>query len=102
MTTFDAPNRDVCVVQRERTNTPLQALILLNDPQFVEASRVLAERIQKDSGSDVNDMIVHAFRLITGRKPKQDEIALFMALYEKEKQRFDQNPQDAPRIIESG
>ena len=102
MTTFDAPNRDVCTLQRERTNTPLQALVLLNDPQFVEASRVLAERMQKEGGESLEAQITFAFRLCTGRKPKADELALLKSLYEKEKQRFAENPAQARELLTVG
>lgn len=102
MSTFDAPNRDVCTVQRERTNTPLQALILLNDPQFVEASRILAERIQEESDGDLAAMITHAFRLATGRKPEIEELSLLEDLYNKEKERFQKSPKEARQLLSVG
>lgn len=102
MTTFDAPPRDVCTMQRERTNTPLQALILLNDPQFVEASRVLAERIQQEAGDDLVTSLTHAFRLATGRKPDKEELSIFEDLYHKERERFLKNPGEADALLSVG
>ncbi len=102
MTTFDAPSRSVCTVQRERTNTPLQALILLNDPQFVEASRILAERIQEEAGGKLDNMLTHAFRLATGRTPGQNEIAVFRDLYHKEHKRFKKDPRAAEALLSVG
>jgi hypothetical protein len=67
MTVFDAPDREVCVVRRSTTNTPLQALTLLNDPIFVEAARKLAERAIREGGADTDARLAYAFRLATGR-----------------------------------
>ena len=102
MTTFDVPPRDVCTMQRERTNTTLQALILLNDPQFVEASRVLAERIQQEAGDDLATSLTHAFRLATGRKPVKEELSIFEDLYHKERERFLKNPGEADALLRVG
>ncbi|HEX9956068.1 MAG TPA: DUF1553 domain-containing protein, partial [Fibrella sp.] len=80
---FDASNRDLCEVKRLRTNTPLQALVMLNDPTVLEASRVLAGRLLQER-SDVADKIGKAFRLIVSRKPSEKETTLLTAYYEKE------------------
>jgi len=82
MTIFDQPNREVCTIKRENTNTPLQALVLMNDPQFVEAARVLAERIQIEGGGDFKSQISYAFKLATGRSPNEEEINILKDLYE--------------------
>jgi hypothetical protein len=74
MTTFDAPSREACVARRERTNTPLQALVLLNDPQFVECYRVLAERILKPADQNDGERITRLFRLATCRRPDAREL----------------------------
>ncbi len=76
MTVFDAPDREVCTVRRSVTNTPLQALTLLNDPIFVEASRKLAERSIRESGADPQQRLDFAFRLATGRTPDDQERAI--------------------------
>ena len=81
MIAFDATSREVCTVQRENTSTPLQALVLLNDIQFFEASRVLAERIQREAGTKVEDQIKYGFRLATSRHPSDKEIAILKDLY---------------------
>jgi hypothetical protein len=75
MTTLDAPSREACLVRRERTNTPLQALLLLNEPQFVEASRSLAERTLRDAGPTTDDRLIHMFRLATSRRPDAKDMA---------------------------
>ncbi len=102
MSTFDAPTREVCTVKREITNTPLQALVLLNDPQFVEASRILAERIQKERPSSIEESIKHGFRLCTSRKPRDKEIELLKSLYDEQLKKFKQSPKLAYNIFKNG
>ena len=102
MTTFDVSSRDKCAVQRAQTNTPLQALILLNDPQFVEASRVLAARMQREGGNKLEDQLTFAFRSATGRQPVPKEIAILQQLFEKEKIRFQQSPKKAKALLSVG
>src|SRR5258708_17480231 len=69
LTTFDAPDREKCTARRTITNTPLQALVLLNDPTYVEAARALAQRMMKESGPSPKDRVSFAFRLATDRTP---------------------------------
>lgn len=98
---FDVANRDACVVKRSQTNTPLQALNLLNDPQFVEAARVLAQRVQREK-TETNEQLNHAFRLVTGRIPRPEEGEVLRRLYEEEKRRFVARPQAADSLLNVG
>src|SRR5207249_3995316 len=75
LVTFDAPDRETCTVRRSRTNTPLQALVLMNDPTYVEASRKLAERLMTEAKT-TEERITLAFRLTTARRPTERELAL--------------------------
>ncbi|MES1220642.1 MAG: PSD1 and planctomycete cytochrome C domain-containing protein [Bacteroidota bacterium] len=83
MAIFDASNRDMCEVRRLRTNTPLQALVMMNDPTVLEASRVLAARLL-DEKSDTKNKIAEAFRLIVCRKPVDKELEVLTNYYTKE------------------
>ena len=74
MINFDATSREICTIRRNITSTPLQALTLLNDPQMVEASRVLSEKVQMESPDSVEKQITLAFRRSTGLKPSQDQL----------------------------
>lgn len=78
---FDAPSREVCTVQRSRTNTPLQALVLLNDPEYVDAARALAELADQQDVRDINEYIAYMFRRATGRLPKATESDLLLKHY---------------------
>lgn len=102
MTIFDAPSREVCTIQREITNTPLQALVLLNDPTFVEAARVMAERMQKEGGETLFERITFAFRLLTGRRPTSEEIQVLSNLFKKEQERFATSPAQAKEALAIG
>ncbi|MEM7512922.1 MAG: DUF1553 domain-containing protein, partial [Bacteroidota bacterium] len=102
MTAFDAPNRDVCTIKRENTNTPLQALVLLNDPQFVEAARVMAERMQVEGGSSLEAQIDYAFMRTTGRKVRPDEMGLFKDLFQNQLESFQKDPSRARELLAVG
>ena len=102
MTAFDAPARDVCVLKREKTNTPMQALILLNDPQFVEAARVLAERMQKEGGAVPETQIEYGFQLMCGRKTRAEESELLLNQYQFSLERFTQTPEAAEELLTVG
>jgi mono/diheme cytochrome c family protein len=98
MATFDAPNREVCTVRRGRTNTPLQALVTLNDPVFVEAAQSLARRVASQGGKTSAEKVQYAFRLCLSRPPSASETARLLQLYEQTRQRYDSRPDDAKRM----
>lgn len=102
MKTFDAPEREFCTLQRSRTNTPLQSLLLLNGPQFVEAARHLARRMTTEGGESVDERIVVGFRLVTARRPSPAETAIIRETLEAERQRFRDRPDDAARLLGVG
>ena len=102
MSVFDAPSREVCTVKREITNTPLQALVLLNDPQFFEASRVLAERIQLEAPNSIEESIKHGFMLCTSREPNDSELSLLKNFYDTQLEKFKNNPRLADDIFKNG
>jgi hypothetical protein len=98
---FDASNRDQCEVRRLRTNTPLQALVMLNDPTVLEAARVLAQHLEAEAYSD-NDKIITAFRLILCRKPTAAELATLTEYYREELTDFKQHPLNARLTLAVG
>jgi hypothetical protein len=102
MLTFDAVTREVCTANRETTTTPLQALVLLNDPQFVEAARVLGERLLKQHPDDCAARIRDAFRTLTGRLPDEQETATLQRLCDEQKAIYEKNPADAAKLLSTG
>lgn len=101
MMLFDASNRDQCEVKRVNTNTPLQALIMLNDPTVLEASRVLAAKLIKQN-NNVADNIKQAFRLIVCRQPAEKELAILQQYYAKQQQLYQQQPTVAVKLLKQG
>ena len=101
MTIFDAPTREFCKVRRERTTTPLQALVLLNDRQFVEAGRVLATRLVKKHPEAIEARVTEAFRLLTSHHPAPDELALLAGYLRDEQARMQQVPAEVERLLKS-
>ena len=101
MMTFDAPSREVCVSRRIRTNTPLQALILMNDPVFVETALALAASMHQASpdGSD-RAMISDAFRVCTCREPEEEELQHLVQLLQTEMAHYEDNPGEAVTLLE--
>lgn len=90
MMTFDAATRDYCTVERQKTSTPLQALVLLNDPQLIEASTTLAVQVLKNEKLSDQDRIEQIFRKITSRKPDQTEIENLMTFLQKSESEYDE------------
>jgi len=96
MTTFDAPSREFCVVRRTRSNTPLQALNLLNDAAYVEAAQALARRMVTEGGASEQERVSYGLRLCLARKASQSEVGRLVALYEQELSHF-KDDSDAAR-----
>ncbi|MDW3195025.1 MAG: PSD1 and planctomycete cytochrome C domain-containing protein [Cytophagales bacterium] len=102
MMTFDAASRDMCIVQRQQTSTPLQALVLLNDPQVIEASRALAQQ-SLDMGLNKTDQIIeHMFRKVTSRSPSVEEIGLLEAYFKEEQSRYSEDEELVKDFLEIG
>nr|MBA2355588.1 DUF1553 domain-containing protein [Acidobacteriota bacterium] len=95
---FDASERLFCTVRRQRTSTPLQALVLLNDPQYVEASRVLAARVMREGGESPEARIRLAFRLLTSRAPRAEELSSLLTLFTTERAVFAAAPAAAQAL----
>jgi hypothetical protein len=100
MLIFDAPTREYCVVRRPRTNTPLQALVTLNDPHFVDAARGLAHRLMEES-ADPDKRIQRAFRLALGRAAQSDEMKILRETYNQQLAEFQNDPAAAEKLSAS-
>lgn len=102
MSTFDAPSRETCQVRRSRTNTPLQALVLMNDVQYVEAARKYAERVMNEGGHSIDDRLEFAFRTMTSRRPSSQESAALSELYHENLALFQNDPESAQKLLSAG
>lgn len=102
MSTFDAPEREACTVWRSRTNTPLQAFVLLHDPQFVEAARFMAERMMKEGGTTLEERLIFGFRSATSRKPTSDELKIMKKLFLEKRAQFKNDPAKATQLLSVG
>ncbi|HAL14097.1 MAG TPA: hypothetical protein DCP67_09800, partial [Planctomycetaceae bacterium] len=102
MMTFNAASREVCIVRTERTNTPLQALTLMNNTIFVEAARNLAERMLLSSNGAIEQRIELGFRTVLARRATDDELALLTDLYQQMQVRFNKEPERATKLLATG
>ncbi|RCS53979.1 DUF1553 domain-containing protein [Bremerella cremea] len=102
--TFDASKRDVCQLKRERTSSPLQALVLLNGPQYVEAAKMLAARLleQAEEGDTDETRVKRLFRMLTSRQPTEQELAILLQLHQEQLAHFQEMPDDAGKLLTVG
>jgi hypothetical protein len=99
---FDAPSRETCVARRSRTNTPLQALVLMNDEQYVEASRQLAARMIREGGDATSSRLTFGFRTITARTPTERELAVLTQVHADHRAHYQQNVGEADKLLKIG
>jgi hypothetical protein len=99
---FDAPDRETCTVRRARTNTPLQALVLMNDPTYVEASRKLAERVMREGGATEDERIAYAFRVPLARRPTAEEAAVLKRVFADQLAHYRADAGAARRLLAVG
>ena len=102
MLALDAPTRETCTVRRQRTNTPLMALVTLNDPTFVEASRALAQRMMTEASETAQEAVQFAFELATARIPGPVEQEVLLSLFRKERRVFRRDEEAARRLLAVG
>ncbi len=100
--TFDAPNREVCTLLRQRTQTPLQSLVLMNDPAFVETARGLAQRVLREEPANPAKRLERAFRLTLGRRPQPDELELLQRTYDQQLAGFRADTAAATALLKVG
>jgi hypothetical protein len=101
MITFDAPSREVCVSRRIRTNTPLQALVLLNDPVYVEAAVNLAGRMKERGGTDIDEQLKEGYRIALARTPGEAELSELRSLYQAVLEEYRHSPDEAAAFLQS-
>ena len=99
---FDAPSREECTAERARSNTALAALVLLNDPSFVEASRSFAARIIGEGGESIDRRLDFAFREAVSHEPDDDQRALLTKLYEASRDYYGEHPGEAEELLSVG
>ena len=102
MMSLDASKREVCTVRRERTASPLQALVLMNDPQLVEAARILGQRLLKKHGDNSAAMLAELFRTLTGRHAGKSEKEILGRLHAEQLKFFGSNPENAKAFLKTG
>lgn len=102
LATFNSAEREVCIVRKDQTNTPLQALTLMNNVAFVEAARFLAERMLRDGGDDPSDQITHGFRIVLARQPDSDELSSLRETFAMSRDWFKSHPEDAAQLLAIG
>jgi hypothetical protein len=102
LATFDAPDREKCTARRAQTNTPLQALVMMNDPTYVEAARALAQRTITEAGKDEKRRVEYAFRLATARKPSGKEVGVLRQLLKGREDEFRRNRSAALKLVSVG
>jgi hypothetical protein len=102
LATFDAPDREKCTARRALTNTPLQALALLNDPTYVEAARALAERTLREGGADDGRRIAYAFKLATARTPTGKEVGILRRLLNEQRATYQRDAGAAAKLLAVG
>jgi hypothetical protein len=102
MITFDASGRETCSVRETRTNTPLQALALLNDVTFLEASRLLAQRMLSEAGPSAADRLTHGFRLVLARPPQASELSILHDGLKTHLARYRHQPEAARKLLGVG
>ncbi|MCA8997673.1 MAG: DUF1553 domain-containing protein [Planctomycetaceae bacterium] len=102
MDAFDAPSREVCTLRRIRTNTPLQALVTLNDPVYMEAARGLAGRILREGGDPIDRKLTFAFEICTSREPTSSELSVLSNLLGQAREKFQSHPEEAKKLMVLG
>jgi hypothetical protein len=102
MSTFDAPSRENCTVRRPRTNTPLQALALMNDRQYVDSSRRLAERMILEGGASPEQRLVYGFRWMTARQPTDRELTVLRKSLDQQLAAFQADKASADKLLAYG
>jgi hypothetical protein len=101
MNIFDAPSRESCSVSRERTNTPLQALLLMNDPQYLEAARFFAQTAINEYDNST-ERAIFIYRTALGRAPTDVELSIVTSQHESDLAAFNSNPNEAKKLVEIG
>lgn len=102
MLLFDAPFRETCTLRRPRTNTPLQALNLLNDPTYIEAARLLAQRMMLEGGATIESRLTYGFRLVMARRPRPAEMTILKRSLERSLREFQADPAGAESLLKVG
>lgn len=102
LVTFDAPSREECAADRPRSNTPLQSLVLLNDPTYVEAARVLAQQLLKEASTDTDARLSWLFQRVLQRSIRPEEREVLIGLIDKSRIEYEQNPAEADGLLKVG